>query len=77
MSDLARAASWWAYVARFYARKLWDSLPGPWYVKMILVAICIAIPGPADELILVALPVAWRKIRSRRAARQAAALQAS
>jgi hypothetical protein len=63
--------NWWVFLAGYYAKQLWHDLPGPWWVKIILVIICIAIPGPADEMILVALPGLCRKVRARRAARVA------
>ena len=45
--------SWWAYVARFYARGLWEAVPGPWPVKILLIAVCQLVPGAFDEIALV------------------------
>ena len=61
------SATWPAHLAADYARQTWRDLPGPWWVKIALVAICIAIPGPQDELLLIALTRvcrAWRKRRN-------------
>lgn len=70
LNDLASwpALSWPAHVAAHYMRQLWRDLPGPAWLKIILFAACIAIPGPLDELALVALPAASRAWRKRRAA---------
>ena len=43
-------ASWWAYVLRYEVRELWQALPGPWWCKALLIVVCLAIPGPADEV---------------------------
>lgn len=61
--------SWPAYVARYYVRRLWDDLPGPAWVKVLLIIACLACPGPLDEIALVALPRACREWRKRRKAR--------
>jgi hypothetical protein len=62
---IARAwHSWPVYLARYYVRQVWQDMPGPWPVKVALVAICLAIPGPQDEILLIALTRvcrAWRK----------------
>jgi hypothetical protein len=66
---IARVWHWWpVYLARFYVRELWRDLPGPWPVKVALVAICLAIPGPQDELLLIALTRVCRAWRKRHAA---------
>jgi hypothetical protein len=68
----ALASFWWA-VIKWQARELWDSLPGPWPVKILILIITeIAIPGPLDDVVLIAAVAAWRKYRTRRAARLAA-----
>lgn len=59
------------YAVWFAMKKLFMSLPGPVWVKAILIVLCIAIPGPLDEIVLVALPVVCRKLRARRAGRSA------
>ena len=61
----ADLAGWWLYVARVTAAELWRSRPGPWPVKALLVVACVAIPGPFDEVALVAITAAWRKRKSR------------
>ena len=58
--------SWWAYVIRYEAREMWRGLPGPWPVKVLLVVACQAIPGPLDEIALLAVVAAVRKRRSSR-----------
>lgn len=58
MSDVI---GWWAYVVRYEAREAWRALPGPWPVKVLLIVACQAIPGPLDEIALVALSAAWRR----------------
>jgi hypothetical protein len=67
-SEMARAASWWSYVVWFYAMQLWRSLPGPWPVKVLLLVATQAIPGPLDEIALLAVTGAFRKWRARRLA---------
>ena len=69
---MSGVVSWWAFVLRYEARELWRSLPGPWWCKALLIAVCLAIPGPADELILVGLVGALRKRRARKEQRETA-----
>ena len=59
--------AWPVYLARYYLRQTWDDMPGPWPVKLALVAICLAIPGPQDELLLFAFTRACRAYRARHA----------
>jgi hypothetical protein len=59
------AREWWIGL-KLAARELWDSLPGPWYVKVILIIACQLIPGQLDEIALIAVVRAWRKYKSRR-----------
>lgn len=66
LTQMTGVASWWAYVARYEARELWRALPGPWWCKTLLLAVTVAIPGPQDELILLAVVSAVRKRRSSR-----------
>jgi hypothetical protein len=66
MAGLRDAAAWWVCVARFQARELWRALPGPWPVKIALIVACALIPGPADEIALLAAVAAWRRYASRR-----------
>jgi hypothetical protein len=56
-------ASWYGYVARYYARETWRAIPGPWWVKVLLIAVCTAIPGPGDEIGLIAI-TAWSRRRA-------------
>jgi hypothetical protein len=64
LSELACVARWWRHVAAVTARDLWDGLPGPWPVKVLLVVVTQAIPGPQDELLLLAVVALWRKYRA-------------
>jgi hypothetical protein len=66
VSELADVAGWWAYVIRYEAREMWRALPGPWWVKTLLLAACLAIPGPADEVALIAITAAFRRRRAAR-----------
>jgi hypothetical protein len=59
--------SWLVFLARYYLRQTWDDLPGPWPVKIALCAVCLAIPGPQDELALIALTRLCRMWRARQA----------
>jgi hypothetical protein len=69
VSATARSlAAWWWLVLRYALRDLWDGLPGPWWCKVALVAVCTAIPGGLDEVVLLALTAAWRRWRARRQA---------
>ena len=45
-------ALWWATAVWFAAKAAWDELPGPWWVKLLLIAVTQAIPGGADEFLL-------------------------
>ena len=69
-------ASWWAYVIRYEAREGWRALPGPWPVKILLIALLAAgqlIPGELDELLLL-LAIGWvkRRLDQRQARRELA-----
>ena len=55
---------WPVYVARYYARRAWDDLPGPWWVKVLLIAVCLAIPGQLDEVALIAVTAYCRRRRA-------------
>jgi len=63
VSDVAR---WWAFVLRYEAREMWRALPGPWWVKVLLIVVCLAIPGPQDEIALALVVAAFRKRQARR-----------
>lgn len=63
----ADMAAFWAYALwTFGIRATWDSLPGPWWVRVLLVTACLLIPGPQDELLLIAITAACRRIRAAR-----------
>lgn len=60
--------TWPVFLARYYLRQTWEGLPGPWPVKVALLVVCVAIPGPQDELILLALTQVCRARAARKAA---------
>lgn len=68
----AMSEVWW--LGRWYGLWTWDAIrqtyrdmPGPWWVKLVIVIICLAIPGPQDELLLVLASRAFRAWRKRQA----------
>ena len=58
---------WPVYVLRWYAVQAWRDLPGPWFVKVLLIAVCLAIPGGFDEIALIALARYFRARKARQA----------
>lgn len=76
LANLTRAGwhSWPAFLARYYTRETWASLPGPWPVKLAAgvalaaaVAACQLCPGQIDDLLLVAA-LRWLRARQARTA---------
>ena len=63
---MSAVAAWWGFVLRYEARELWRALPGPWWVKVLLLVITQAIPGPQDEVLLLLIVAACRKRKARR-----------
>ncbi len=63
---MSAVAGWWVFVLRYEAREMWRALPGPWWVKVLLIVITQAIPGPQDELVLLAVVAAFRKRQASR-----------
>jgi hypothetical protein len=63
VNRITRAARW----AGRKVAQLWHALPGPTWVKVALLVVCLAIPGPGDEIALLAVAgiLAARKVRSR------------
>jgi hypothetical protein len=61
---------WPVFCARDLVAGMWRALPGPWWVKILLLVICQLIPGGFDEWALIA---GTRAYRTWRAHRQAAA----
>lgn len=61
----AGLARFWACAIWFTVRQAWAALPGPWPVKLALIIACQLIPGPLDELALLAIVAAWRRYRAR------------
>lgn len=64
-SDARSAVARIASAARRHVTALWQALPGPTWAKVITVALCLAIPGPLDEIAVVAVAgfLAVRKAR--------------
>ena len=59
---------WPVFVAWFYLRETWRGLPGPWPVKLAIIGACLAIPGPQDEILLLAVTQFFRARKARKAA---------
>jgi hypothetical protein len=59
--------AWPVFLARYYVHRTWDDLPGPTWVKALLIVACVAIPGPADELALIGITRICRTWRAHRA----------
>jgi hypothetical protein len=55
---------WWWAKGQF--RELWEAMPGPWWVKAVIVGACLAIPGPQDEILLILVLKACKVMRARR-----------
>lgn len=58
MTAVADVAGWWWLAVRVCAIDLWRWLPGPWPVKILLLAVLAAgqfVPGELDELVFLAL----------------------
>lgn len=66
-AEVAAMARWYAYAVWCALRQTWDDMPGPWWVKVALIVICVAIPGPQDEILLLALTRVFRAWRKRQA----------
>ena len=66
----AELVSWWWYVIRYECRETWQSMPGPWPVKVVTLAVLLAVPGQLDEVIFFAVLGALRKRQARRALAQ-------
>lgn len=62
-------ASWYWTVIKWEARETWNALPGPWWVKVLIIAVCTAIPGALDEIALLAVLKVCRTLRARKEAR--------
>jgi hypothetical protein len=60
--------AWPVFLVRYYVKQTWDDLPGPWWIKVGLVVVCLAIPGPQDEIALIALTRICRAWRIRQSA---------
>ena len=50
----------------FWVVDTWRALPGPVWVKVTLLVVCLAIPGPQDELLLIAVTAALRARKARK-----------
>lgn len=63
---------WLAWYLRLMMRELWDSIPGPWPVKVavcLVLLACLAIPGPVDEALVIGAIKGFAYLRKRRMAR--------
>ncbi len=58
--------SWYALWLRKAVKDTYNGLPGPWWCKVLLIVICLAIPGPQDEILLIAVTAIYRAYRARR-----------
>jgi hypothetical protein len=62
--------NWYVVALAVTVRKFWDDLPGNTPVKILIMVaflLCLAIPGPFDEIALAALIAWWRKRKSAQA----------
>lgn len=71
--ELGELAVWYIVAAYMTVRSGWLTLPGPWPVKLalgiVIAAIlggCLLIPGPADELAVMALLGLFKRVLDRR-----------
>lgn len=65
--EMMDQAVFWAYaVWTFAIVGFYNSLPGPWWCKVLLIVICVAIPGGFDEIMIVGVATIWRKWRNRK-----------
>ena len=53
----------WFWAVALLVLAAWNALPGPWWCKLLLIAVCQLIPGGFDELALVAITAAYRRHR--------------
>jgi hypothetical protein len=49
----------------FWVVDTWRALPGPPWCRVALLMVCLAIPGPQDELLLIAITAVMRARRAR------------
>ena len=73
MGKLTEVIYWWASVLRFEAIEMWRCLPGPWWCKLAILVLVLAIPGQLDEIALLAILSALRGRRARKTAQAASA----
>lgn len=66
-ADFKGIAAWYWLAVRWEARDMWRALPGPWWVKVIILVITQAIPGPQDEILLFAVLAILRARKARKA----------
>lgn len=61
---MTEIVAWYALMIRIAARMVWDSIPGPWYIKVVLLAVTQVIPGQFDDILIfgaIALYRTWRR----------------
>lgn len=58
--------TWLRLAWLFWVVDTWKSLPGPPWCRVALLIVCLAIPGPQDELLLIAVTAAMRARKARK-----------
>jgi hypothetical protein len=77
IAEMRSLARWYWLWVKAGARRIWDDLPGPWYVKILLIVITqVVIPGPLDDAVILLGPRIARKVIARYRARRTRALAA-
>jgi len=62
--------SWWLFVLRYEIREIWRALPGPWWVKVPLMILAVAEPGPFGEMAILGIAAMFRALKARREVKQ-------
>jgi len=60
---IADIAYFWFWAVFYALKSVWDDLPGPLPVKVLLIIACTLVPGPWDEIVLLAMIAVIRRIR--------------
>jgi hypothetical protein len=66
---LGELCLWLRLAYLFWVVDTWRALPGPVWVRVALLVACLAIPGPQDELLLIAVTAALRARKARKEGR--------
>jgi len=74
IAEMRSLILWYWLWVKACARRIWDDLPGPWYVKILLIVVTqVVIPGPLDDAVVLFGPriarkvIAWYRARRTRA----------